>query len=373
MRILHVVTNADLGGAPRVVVELANRAVRDGHACAVASVPEGPMWDALDPGVERRPLTRLRREISPLDDFLAVLELAALYRAWKPEVIHLHSSKAGVLGRVAAGRLAKRVVYTIHGFDTILKSHRVFLPLERLLARRCGAIVPVSGYDARNLVAAGVPGAHVPIPNGATDRLARRAGGAAADRMLAARSEGRFVVLSIARLAPPKRFDLFLETASAFDPDATAFFWIGDPPSAVPRALPPNVVLLGELPEAGDYANLCDAFVLFSDYEGLPMSILEALSCGKPVVASAVGGIPEAVDGEVGAVVANSVKDAARALRSWFDDPAGRLRAGAAARARFEARFSAERMWAAYRDLYASLAGTGLLAGAFGARIGNQR
>jgi len=191
--------------------------------------------------------------------------------------------------------------------------------------------------------------------------------------MLAARAEGRFVVLSIARLAPPKRFDLFLETASTFDPDATAFFWIGNPPSAALPALPPNVTMLGEQPEAGDYANLCDAFALFSDYEGLPMSILEALSCGKPVVASAVGGIPEAVDGGVGAVVANSVQDAVLALRSLLDDPAGRLRAGAAARARYKAWFSAERMWAAYYDLYESLGGTGLLAGAISARIGDPR
>ncbi|MBN1242892.1 MAG: glycosyltransferase [Spirochaetales bacterium] len=355
MRILHVVTNADLGGAPRVVTELANRAVRDGHPCAVASVPEGPMWDALDPRVERKVLRSLRREIRPLSDLKAAFELAGLFRSWNPDLIHLHSSKAGVLGRVAAGRRAKRVVYTIHGFDTILKSHRSFLPLERFLARHCGAVVPVSAYDFRNLGLAGIREAHAAIHNGVTDRKGRTPESPAAERMLAARGKGSPVVLAVARLAPPKRFDLFLAAAKALEKEGPRFFWIGDPPGARAGELPSNAEMLGELPEAGDYANLCDIFLLLSDYEGLPMSILEAFSCGKPVLASDVGGIGELVDGTTGARVGNSAGEIIAALRGLLGDPGRLSTLGRNARERYESGFTADRMWAAYRELYGSL------------------
>jgi len=356
VRILHIVTNADLGGAPRVVTELANRAARDGHACAVASVPEGPLWAGLFGGVEKIRLAWLRREIAPFEDVGAWHELRRLFGQWEPDIIHLHSSKAGVLGRLAAGRRAARVVYTIHGFDTILKSYRLFLPLERLLARRCGALVPVSGYDARNMAAAGIGGRHHAIHNGVTDRRGRKGGDAGAVAAFErARATGAVIALSVARLARPKRFDLFMETAKRFSPAEARFFWIGNPPGAETGDLPPNVELLGELPEAGDYSNYCDLFLLLSDYEGLPMSVLEALSCGRPVVASRVGGLPEEIDEGCGEHVDNEVGAIEAAVRRFLD-PDRAAAAGAAARRRYETSFSAEAMWKAYLDLYRSIA-----------------
>lgn len=356
MRILHVVTNADLGGAPRVVTELANRAVRDGHECAVASVPVGPLWDHLGPKVTRFPLLHLRREIRPLRDLASLFELGSLFRSWKPDIVHLHSSKAGVLGRMAAGRRRGRVVYTIHGFDSILKAHRIFLPLERLLSRRCGAVVPVSEYDERNVKAAGIRGRIVMIRNGASDRRgAALLDAGAADRMKAAKKSGAAVLLSIARLAPPKRFDLFLEAARSFSPDEARFFWIGNVQSVDSGILPANLEALGEIPEAGGYAELCDIFVLLSDYEGLPMSILEALSCGRPVLASSVGGIPEAIDQGDGLLVRNEIDAIVAAIRALLGDKQGSERMGQAARAVYEAKFSAGTMWDNYLKLYESL------------------
>lgn len=362
MRVLHIVTNADLGGAPRVVTELANRAVRDGHTCGAATVPVGPFWDHLDPRVERIPLRHLRRNLDPVQDFAALLELSALIRRWKPDIVHLHSSKAGVLGRVAAllaswaWGTGRRIptVYTIHGFDTILKTHRTFLPLERALARYTSAIVPVSAYDEGNLRKVGIGGKIRLIRNGASDRLGAYPAPMVTERIAAARAEGTTIVMSIARLEPPKRFDLFLDVARSAPKDMR-FFWIGNVRPMAPQALPSNVAMLGEVPEAGNCINLCDIFLLLSDYEGLPMSILEALSCGKPIVASDVGGVSEALNPDAGLLVPNERKAVLTALARLANDHDLRISLGLSARARYERSFSVDSMWRKYLQLYTEL------------------
>lgn len=391
MRILHVVTNADLGGAPRVVTELANRAVAAGYTCGAASVPVGPFWDHLDPRVERLPLRHLRRNLDPIQDFLAVLELVSLFRCWKPDIVHVHSSKAGMLGRTAALLTSCKIatVYTIHGFDTILRTHRTFLPLEKAMARFTSAVVPVSAYDEANLYKIGIGvmahakarndrgDAKAPlirlIHNGASDRLGAIPQAEAAARIEAARAAGTIIVLTVARLEEPKRFDLFVEVASRFSGDKSrgksqnqtkdkalpnvAFFWIGNVQSVDLALLPANIEMLGEVPEAGNCINLCDIFLLLSAYEGLPMSVLEAMSCGKPVVASNVGGIGEAVgtDGKAGVLVPNDVDTIVAVLSALAADSVLRAEMGRVARQRYQAGFSADSMWQNYRDLYQNL------------------
>ncbi len=395
MTILHLVTNADLGGAPRVVIELANRAAADGHRVAVASMPQGPLWEALDSRIEPYPLVHLRREINPLADWRCLIELRQLIKQLQPDIVHLHSSKMGVLGRLAAGRLAAgqcgpvqigvkshnsglkasnqpwRTVYTIHGFDTILKKHRYFLPLERFLAPWTSAIAAVSAYDLKNAQTAGLKTRLELIPNGVTDRRGLACTNSEAlDRLNASREAGHTLILSTARLAPPKRFDLFLDVARHFADQPkpkrpVAFFWIGNANAATPTVLPPNVTMLGELSEAGNYAKLCDIFLLLSDYEGMPMSILEALSCGKPVIASKVGGIPEVFGHPqanadmtsplftaAGALVNNEKTCIAQAIQHFIIHDEVYSNACLAARALYESNFSAESMWRAYEALY---------------------
>jgi glycosyltransferase involved in cell wall biosynthesis len=98
-------------------------------------------------------------------------------------------------------------------------------------------------------------------------------------------------VLCIARAAKPKRFDIFLEVASLLP--QYAFIWIGN--NEPVQGVSENVFCLGNIPEAGKYNQLADLFMLSSDYEGLPIVIIEAMSYGKPIVASRVGGISEIV------------------------------------------------------------------------------
>jgi glycosyltransferase involved in cell wall biosynthesis len=368
VKILYVVTNSDLGGAPRVVTELSARAVRDGHICAVAASPGGPMWDGLDPRIEQIPVPSMRRAVDPAQDLKTFLFLRSLYLNYSPDIVHLHSSKAGAIGRLAAiasgGGLAKRCVYTIHGFDTILKTHRKYLPLERFLSKHSGVVVPVSSYDNRSVRESGLSGRIVLIHNGVTDRLGLPSPDAkAVQRLEAAKSRGRPVILTIARLEAPKRPDLFLEVARRL-PEAS-FFWVGNvgmPISTLPTGtiIPKNAEFLGESPEAGNLANLCEIFLLLSDYEGLPMSILEAMSCGTSIVGSDVGGIAEALGvgagkPKAGLLVPNEADAVTAAIRSILDNSASNKAMAQAARTRYLAEFSADRMWAAYENLYRTL------------------
>ncbi|MDR2410986.1 MAG: glycosyltransferase, partial [Bacteroidales bacterium] len=110
------------------------------------------------------------------------------------------------------------------------------------------------------------------------------------------------IILCVARVAKPKRFDIFLEVASLLSD--YAFIWIGN--NEPIQDTYENVFCLGSIPEAGKYNQLVDLFMLPSDYEGLPMVIIEAMRYGKPVVASNVGGISEiVVNGENGYTVEN--------------------------------------------------------------------
>ena len=300
----------------------------------------------------------MSKALSLSGDIASFFELRRLFAEYSPDIIHLHSSKAGVLGRLAAGRRRPRTLYTVHGFDTILKSHRVFLPLERALQYSCGAVVAVSEYDRANLEVHGISHNLRLVRNGVRDWRGVEPGDArAADPMRAARSAGKGVVLCVARLAAPKRFDLFCEVALALEPEGVAFFWIGNERAIDATKVPRNVTILGSLPDAGAYHNLADLSVLFSDYEGLPMSVLEALSCGTPVVASNVGGVAEALDGSGGKAVANEAAEAVGAIRSYL--PGGGRREGAlvAARRRYEERFSLGAMAAGYMLVYSALNG----------------
>jgi glycosyltransferase involved in cell wall biosynthesis len=112
----------------------------------------------------------------------------------------------------------------------------------------------------------------------------------------------RKTVLCVARTVKPKRFDIFLKVADLLP--AYAFIWIGNSDSI--KDTLENVFCLGNIPEAGKYNQLVDLFMLPTNYEGLPMVIIEAMSYGKPVVASNVGGISEiVVNGENGYTVEN--------------------------------------------------------------------
>ena len=279
MKILHIITNTDMGGAQRVVIDLCNMAEKDGHTVAVASMTEGPMWQQLPENTKQYKLPHMVKPIKPLKEIPCYFEIKKTIKDFKPDIIHLHSSKAALLGRLATPKkLKKKIVYTVHGFDTIRVRNRIFLPLEKMLQKQCGAIVPVSEYDYKNLTEENITNNLILIKNAVPDTPPCNKADLPKE-IIKARKAGKKIIMTIARIALPKRLDIFTKTAELLQNENCAFFWTGAPTD---NTLDEQLKLcqekgiayfLGEIENAARLISYCDIFVLFSNYEGLPITI----------------------------------------------------------------------------------------------------
>lgn len=343
MRILQIITLSELGGAQTVVINLSNKLSEHHEVIVAAGEGDGKMWQMLHSDVKQEHCKHLKRALSPVDDMLTIIDFRKLYRKYKPDIIHLHSSKVGILGRIAFP--AKKTIYTVHGFDSIRLAHRKFLPIERLMQHACKAIVGVSHYDAKNLKMEKITH-HVhcvyngiyPIESG---------------KGLSFQIPKKYtqVVLCIARLSPQKDSDLFMAVAALLP--HYAFVWIGNQQEVYNH--PDNVYFLGNIPNAGRYNLIADLFILPSNYEGLPMVILEAMSVGKPIVASNVGGISEiVVNGKNGYVVENTPQAFAEKISCILENEETRRLFAENARHRFMRELTVDKMIEGYLEIYNS-------------------
>ena len=341
MRILQIITLSELGGAQTVVVNLSNKLSENHEVIVVAGEGDGKMWQMLHSDVKQEHCKYLKRAISPVYDMLTIIDFWKLYWKYKPDIIHLHSSKVGMLGRIAFP--AKKTIYTVHGFDSIRLAHRKLLPIERLIQYSCKSIVGVSHYDAKNLKAEKITHHIHCVYNGICP--------IETGEELSFQLPEKYakIVLCIARLSPQKNSDLFMAVAELLP--HYAFVWIGNQQEV--NTHPDNVYFLGNIPNAGKYNLIADIFILPSNYEGLPMVILEAMSVGKPVVASNVGGISEiVVNGKNGYVVENTPQAFAEKISCILENEETYCSFAENARYRFMRELTVDKMVEGYLEIY---------------------
>jgi glycosyltransferase involved in cell wall biosynthesis len=361
-----VITLAEVGGAQSYVASLLP-ALADRFDVTVAASGPGPLVDAAAAsGARFIPLDHLRRRISPWRDLVALLELVRLLRRERPEIVHANSSKAGILGRVAAYLAGVPIrIFTVHGWAFSAHSgvsSRLYRWADRLVRPLTTATICVAESERVSGVRAATcdPGRTVVIANAVEVAAAPRA----------AHEGDPPQIVSVGRLQHPKDVATLVRAARGLPAGAFRLALVGEGPDR-PRveeevdrlALGDHVHLYGERGDVRELLARSDVFVLSSRSEGMPVSVLEAMAAGLPVVASRVGGVPElVVDGVTGILVRpGDEHELGQALGRLIADAGLRRRLGAAGRARAEERFDLEPFWRAHLALYSrELARSGL-------------
>ena len=341
MKILQVITLSELGGAQSVVINLANSLCKEHEVIVAAGEGDGQMWNMLDNKIIKHQCSHLQRAISLVEDYKAFIELRKLYKQYKPDIVHLHSSKAGLLGRLAFP--TKKIVYTVHGFDSIRLAHRKFLPIEKIMQRFGHSIVGVSKYDYENMVSEGITNNVSYVYNAITPPSLYEV---VKPEVFSKYSK---TVLAIARVSPQKRHEMFIEISRRLP--QYGFIWIGNQEPI--EDLPENCHFIGNMPNAGAYCQFADLFCLPSNYEGLPMVILEAMSLGKPIVSSDVGGIKEIViNNHNGYVLENDIDKFVNAISNILSDEEKLQNMGLNSKAFFDRSLTIDKMVDGYMKHY---------------------
>ena len=332
--------------------------------------------DARDVDIIR--IDELGREISPLRDLLATVKLARLIRRERPDILHTHTAKAGTVGRVAAmlaGRHAPPiVVHTFHGH--VLRGYfgplrsRVFRLLERWLASHTTMLIAVSPQVRDDLVALGVapPERFVVIRLGIElgERVTGEQDGRVESRRYLGIEQGRFAVGWIGRMTAVKRTDDVLVAFKRLREEGVdaVLCMVGDGPDrphlekrAHELGIVRDTLFLGYQEDVAPFYAAFDALVLPSSNEGTPVSAIEALAAGRPVVATRVGGVPDVVgEAEDGFLVEpGATGDIADRLAQLARDPELRERMGRAGRERVLSRYAVNRLVDDVYRLYRAL------------------
>jgi glycosyltransferase involved in cell wall biosynthesis len=371
-------------GGPALHVSYLSAGLRDrGYetilvAGSVGQGEQSMAYVAEELGVPVVTIPHLHREISPVRDLLATVRLARIIRAERPAILHTHTAKAGAVGRVAAFLAGRRrppiIVHTFHGH--VLRGYfgrfwtGVFRLLERWLARITDALVAVSPEVRDELVAFGVAPASkfrvIRLGIELDERLDRDGAARAETRRVMGIGDERFVVGWIGRMTAVKRTDIVLRSFRRLKDEGVdaVLCMVGDGPDrrsvedlAGELGVMRDSLFPGYQEDVGPFFAAFDVFVLPSGNEGTPVTAIEALASGCPVVATRVGGVPDVVtDGEDGFLVEpGDVEELAARLAQLANDPDLRGRMGAAGRERMRSRYAVDRLIddidRLYRDL----------------------
>jgi glycosyltransferase involved in cell wall biosynthesis len=337
-KILYIITQSEFGGAQRYVFDLAT-SLNDEFEITVAAGCNlnGELFQKLN-DLKRSDLSKiktvylkhLKRSINPWHDILAFFEIRRLIKKEKPSIVHLNSTKAGIIGSLTArncfmSRVPCCVIYTAHGwvFNEPLGRYKrkIYLWLEKFTAKYKDKIICVSEYDRKIAIKLGLPAKKIiTIYNGIdAEKLEFLSKEDARQELFNLLAESikpsasqllnrqtTIITGTIANLYKTKGIEYLIKAAdilyNSYFIRHTAFIVIGDGgekeklKALIQRHnIQNNFFLAGSIPEARKYIKAFDVFVLPSVKEGLPYAILEAMAAGTPVVATKTGGIPEII------------------------------------------------------------------------------
>jgi len=353
-KVFHVITKLELGGAQKVTLMTLERLPRDRYELGLITGPEGILvgWANQIPDLTRFWIPNFVREVRPIQDSITLLKLWRLFRRERPDIVHTHSSKAGILGRLAARLAGVPVIFhTYHGFGfndfqpRLIKT--LYIWLERITGRVTNQTVIVSYANAKRAEDSGI------VRNNdwilCRDAISLEQFMQPGPRRTKLREwnvpENRVVAGMVACFKPQKSPLDFVEVAARVlkETDRVHFIMAGDGelrPAIEARirdlGISSHITLLGwqkDMPEV--YRNL-DVVVLTSLWEGLPCVFSEAMAAGLPIVATQVDGAREAIiDGDNGFLHGpHDVEGMAKSVLKLVENPALREAMGSRGKSR---------------------------------------
>lgn len=307
--VLHLGLLPILSGVQNVMLQILDAIASDGYEIKVAGAPDGPLIGQVEQrGWKYLTLPSLVREINPKKDLQAMRQLAKIIKEEKVDILHTHSSKTGLIGRLI-GRKCKvaKILHTVHGYPF----HKYQNPLlysfyhkaEWLAGHFCDYLISVNKEDAQLAhTSLKIPQHKIKyIPNGA---LAKE------QREILQKPE--IVIGSLSRFWKQKNMINSVKIAikACQHRQDLKFIFVGDGQdlaycqNLVAQAqLTDKIILPGWSDDKEKWLSLFDIFFLYSLWEGLPLSILEAMSYGLPIIASDIKGNRELVDESNGFLV----------------------------------------------------------------------
>jgi glycosyltransferase involved in cell wall biosynthesis len=376
VKVIHVITRFDKGGSAentyltvlgldkkKYEVYLVRGLSPDSRMSRLeAAGVEENLAEAEKSGVRIITISELVRNINPAKDIKAFFRLMRIFRQEKPDIVHTHTSKAGILGRWAAFLVKTSIiVHTPHGhiFWGYFNSWKtaVFIFLERLTARITDRIITLTEQERKD---------HVRIAVAAEEKFAVIHSGVDLRNFLDVSVDpadmreklgiprGSFVVGTAGRLTPVKGQRYLIEAAAKViqQVPGAMFVFLGDgellagfTETASVFGIKDHLKFLGWRPDVADVMSTFDVFVLPSLNEGMGKVIVEAMAMGKPIIASKVGGIQDLVaHGENGLLVPPADSEAlAYAILDLYESPDKRRRMGDAGK-RISAAYSIDEM-----------------------------
>ncbi|MEY4273280.1 MAG: hypothetical protein RL638_228 [Bacteroidota bacterium] len=359
-KICFVITRGDIiGGAQSHLLILCEKFVQNNLEVEVILGGRNTLLSQKlnELGIKTYEIESIRREISPWYDLLSLCVLIKILFRSKPSIVSAHSSKAGLLARIACYILSYPIIFTAHGWaftEGVNPSKRkIYRQIEYFLAKVSSKIIAVSQYDFDLAINENVCSKEKIelIHNGIID-----------SNLLRKTKNSEFVrFVMVARFDIPKNHLLLIKAFSELN--GVKLYLVGDGPLlndsinyVRDKGLSEKVEFVGFIENVKEFLTTMDVFILISDYEGFPMSTLEAMSVGLPVVISNVGGATEAVfHGDNGFVVENDVSNIKSAIAQIASDNQLRLEMGVRSRQIFLENFEANIMVSKTLDLFRSV------------------
>ena len=349
-----------IAGAGGVALRGALALDREEVDVSIFAADEGPLLaQAESAGLRVVRLRHMRHTIEPAEDCRCLRELVSHLSDGQYDIVHTHSAKAGALGRIAARKAdVPAVVHTFHGFpfhpfQSALR-RSTYLALERRLGKLTDRFLAIGTSVAADIVRLRIGAPHqvrVIAPAVSSDvRPVTRLARAEARRLLQV-PPGVRLIGAVGRLDEQKAPDHMIQALIHLGREDAHLVWVGDGPlrqavvrRVVEAGLRDRVRLLGERSDVAALLPAFDVFAMSSLYEGLPCSLVEAMLCGVPVVATAVNSVPDVVvPGQTGTLVpAGRPAALASGLRHALDEPAEAAEMAQRGRSHLGSRFSPE-------------------------------